>query len=236
MWRRIDEGSGEPVLKRQGVPVDLVLMRLEVGEPPERLAEGMGLDATDVIAALGFAALGPDGSEGPALVQTRPSRPDLEPALTEPALARLVPQSSRRDRLALAAGLLQLHDFWDASHASAQEADDLGERGVSAYWHGIAHRREPDPGNATYWFRRVGRHPAFVPLLAAARPILLAQDDRGLRAWLDRPDGWDPFAFIDLCNAARPGSVAATLARRLQRLELKVLLEATWAAPGLGVA
>ena len=78
--------------------------------------------------------------------------------------SRRGPRSSRGPsdglRLALAAGLLQIHDFWDASHEAAQEADDLGERDFSAYWHGIAHRREPDAGNASYWFRRVGRHRA----------------------------------------------------------------------------
>ena len=83
----------------------------------------------------------------------------------------MFPSVPHPKRLALAAGLLQMHDFWDASHDAAQQADDRGERGTSAYWHGIAHRREPDASNAAYWFRRVGRHAVFVPLAEAARPL-----------------------------------------------------------------
>ncbi len=99
------------------------------------------------------------------MVQVRPSRPGLTGTLTEVNLASLLPGSDRKGRLALAAGLLQILDFWDPSHHAAQEADDLGRAAFSAYWHGIAHRREPDPGNASYWFRRVGRHAIF-PVLA----------------------------------------------------------------------
>ena len=95
---------------------------------------------------------------GPALVQQRPGASPCSASLSEQALAKLFPGASRPIVLALSAGLLQIHDFWDASHVAAQEADDLGEARFSAYWHGIAHRREPDAGNAAYWFRRVGRH------------------------------------------------------------------------------
>ncbi len=149
--------------------------------------------------------------------------------LSEPAWAEVFPRAARRSRLAMAAGLLQVHDFWDASHEAAQEADDLGEREFSAYWHGIAHRREPDPGNAAYWFRRVGRHPALHPAgrggpaaaRRARRPVLasrLLSGGHGTRS-----------AMIDLCTQARPGSPREILARRLQRLEMWLLLEATFA-------
>ena len=36
--------------------------------------------------------------------------------------------------------------------------------------------------------------------------------------------------MIDLCTEARPGTPRETLARRLQRLEMWLLLEATFAA------
>ena len=104
-----------------------------------------------------------------ALVQAKPRAPRLAQALVGAGLGRRVPgRSSCRDGWRSRPGLLQVHDFWDASHEAAQQADDLGERDFSAYWHGIAHRREPDAGNAAYWFRRVGRHPVFTPL--ARRP------------------------------------------------------------------
>jgi hypothetical protein len=128
----------------------------------------------------------------------------------------------------MAAGLLQVFDFWDASHEAAQQADDLGERASSAYWHGIAHRREPDPGNAAYWFRRVGHHPLFAPLAEAAAPLLDTHGDAALTARL-LSRGWDAMAMIDLCTQAKPGTPREALARRLQRLEMWMLLEATFA-------
>ncbi len=161
------------------------------------------------------------------MIRQAPPRPRLETALEEPAIAKLLPGSNRPARLALAAGLLQIHDFWDPSHVAAQAADDLGERRFSAYWHGIAHRREPDAGNAAYWFRRVGRHAVFGPLAQAARPILEGHGDDRWTARLAGRDAWDSQAMIDLCTGARPGSDQETLARRLQRLEMQLLLDAT---------
>ena len=100
------------------------------------------------------------------------------PSLSESAWVAVFPSMPHRTRLNLAAGLLQIHDFWDASHDAAQRADDLGERDFSAYWHGITHRREPDAGNAAYWFRRVGKHAVFKPLAEAGK-ALLDQDGEG---------------------------------------------------------
>jgi len=200
-----------------------VIGRLEAGEPPARVAGALGLGPGAVLAAVIADALGEGDALGPPLTRVAPRRPRLAPALSEPALAELYPHAARPARLALAAGLLQIHDFWAASHEAAQEAGDLGEPGVSAYWHAIAHRREPDPGNAAYWFRRVGRHDAFGPLAAAARG--LAAGDATPAGGLFTRDAWDPFAFIELCTHAE-GEHAA-LARRLQRLEMLLLLEAS---------
>ena len=203
-----------------------VIDRLESGQEPARVAADLGLKPSDLIAALTAGALGSGTIDGPPLVRSTPGHPRLLAALSEPALAGIYPGATRPARLALAAGLLQVHDFWDASHHAAQEADDLGERRVSAYWHGIAHRREPDPGNAAYWFRRVGRHPLFAALTAAARPVLEASAVApSLTDRLLPRNAWDPFAFIDLCAGAGPAETA--IARKLQRLELWLLMEAS---------
>jgi hypothetical protein len=202
--------------------------RLASGQGASEVASACGLGPSGLVAALGWLALGGEDSEGPRLVQSRPARPRLADALGPDSLGGLFPGASRIARLGLAAGLLQAHDFWDASHAAAQEADDLGDRGLSAWWHGIAHRREPDPSNAAYWFRRVGRHPVFAELAEAAGPIVEAE---GAPTWarrLLRDGGWDPFAFLDACR----GREGDRLARRLQRLEMDRLLDASLRACG----
>ena len=42
---------------------------------------------------------------------------------------------------------------WDAAHRLAQEQDDRDGAWVHAY----LHRKEGDPANAAYWYRRAGR-------------------------------------------------------------------------------
>ncbi len=217
-------------LRSEGSAVSDIIARLDSGELPGAVIGSGALTPADMVAALAYDAMGGDDSLGLPLVQAKPRAPRLERALSEPAWAGVFPGAAHRSRLALAAGLLQIYDFWDASHEAAQKADDLGERDFSAYWHGIAHRREPDPGNAAYWFRRVGRHPLFTPLADAARPLLDEHGDSSLTARLISGGAWNASAMIDLCTEARPGTPREAIARRLQRLEMWLLLEATFAA------
>lgn len=42
---------------------------------------------------------------------------------------------------------------WDAAHEAAQDVDTP----EGAWVHAYLHRREGDPGNAAYWYRRAGK-------------------------------------------------------------------------------
>jgi hypothetical protein len=222
-------------------PSDL-LTRLQAGETPMQVGQALGLPAAEYAEAVGRCVLDPDEpANWPGLVQGKPRHKWLEGRLGESTWTELFPNAPRPARLALAAGLLQIHDFWESSHVAAQQADDLGEREFAAYWHAIAHRREPDPGNSAYWFRRVGRHPVFVRLAAEARDVVDAHPDRaeaGRAAdGLLKGGVWNPLAFVDYCASAsasasagaRRASDHTTLALKLQQIEMTALLEATLA-------
>src|SRR5581483_8797464 len=90
-----------------------------------------------------------------------PMRPLLAALKLETMFA---PQPVRNRDMAAAclAGLWLYHDFLDESHTISQGLDNP----TGSYWHGLMHRREPDYGNAKYWFRQLGRHPVFEPLAA----------------------------------------------------------------------
>jgi hypothetical protein len=127
-----------------------------------------------------------------------------------------------RSPLGAAAGLWLYFDCFDESHAISQDLHTP----EGSYWHAILHRREPDAGNAAYWFHRVGQHPAFDPLADAVRD-LQSKEHKHLLA-LEK--GWDPFAFVDLCEEARhkPASDKEHFARRVQLIEWQTLFD--WCA------
>jgi hypothetical protein len=125
------------------------------------------------------------------------------------------------------AGLWLYHDFLDQSHNISQEV----QTPTGSYWHGIMHRREPDPSNAKYWFRRVGEHPVFEDLVAEARRIA-SEPGRAISAraqFLVSQEAWDPFAWIDLCEAARVGKAKdEVLCREIGLVEWQLLFDACW--------
>jgi hypothetical protein len=118
-------------------------------------------------------------------------------------------------------GLWLVFDFLDESHQISQDVSTV----EGSYWHGIMHRREPDFDNAKYWFRRVPRHPVFETLCMAARQLVTARHESDPHAGiLLHEQGWDPFEFIDLCEAiARGKSHCDELAREVARKEWELL-------------
>jgi hypothetical protein len=78
--------------------------------------------------------------------------------------------------------------------------------------------------NSKYWFRRVGRHPVYEPLhRAAAR---LAADAPPAAAFLREQKAWDPFAFVDLCEASlAERAPCEELCREIQTREWELLFD-----------
>ena len=133
---------------------------------------------------------------------------------------------------ALIAGLLQVQDCLAASHAASQSIEGEGRHRAGDYWHAIMHRREPDYGNANYWFARVGRHPVYPELAQIARSILEGLDVPHAADWatrLVRGNQWVPAAFVDLCrsNASDEQTELAIATRRIQQAEMHLLLQQT---------
>jgi hypothetical protein len=98
-----------------------------------------------------------------------------------------------------------LCDFLDESHTISQGISTQS----GSFWHGIMHRREGDFSNAKYWFRKVGEHPVYELLAAAAGE-----------------DSWDPFDFVDACEEAiRSGGAGGEQCRELQQAEWELLFD-----------
>lgn len=135
------------------------------------------------------------------------------------------------ERKCMTSGILLLWDFLHESHEISQTMEGRGNPGTADYWHGIMHRREPDAGNAAYWFRRVGLHPAFETLAsnlhgwmkeagASDEEVALAEKK------LISNDAFDPRAVIELSTQAirKPGQLEDRTLRRVQYLEILNLL------------
>lgn len=150
---------------------------------------------------------------------------DLNRQLDEFLAAQKI--SARAQPLLRSAALLW-HDHLDASHTISQNIETRD----GAWLHGIMHRREPDYGNAKYWFRRVGQHEAF-PKLAERVASLLQNGGGELAERLIENGVWMPFAFVAECERAEQGrdaDLTSTL-RQIQAAEFDVLVEHILANP-----
>jgi hypothetical protein len=150
------------------------------------------------------------------LVRTTPAHGAEQGALDTASAGDLFPDA-RCPEEALSGLFLRLGD-WERSHQLSQELVTA----EGSYWHGIAHRLEPDYGNAGYWFRRVEKHAIFPPLQAAASAILAEH-----RVPWRLKERWDPLLFIRWCEEAVAGGnkEQLTAAAAIQNAEWELLFE-----------
>ncbi len=128
---------------------------------------------------------------------------------------------------AIEAGLFQMNDCLEESHHCSQSIEGEGTHRCGDYWHAIMHRREPDFGNAKYWFRQVGRHPVFEELPGIAKRVIEKRQTTELNKLVGT--NWDPFVFVDFCeqHAGYEESPAALALREIQGWEMSLLLDKT---------
>ena len=108
---------------------------------------------------------------------------------------------SSEQKQALRSGLLLLNDDLDASHTISQNIHTP----TGSFWHAIMHRREGDAGNANYWWRLTGEHPAFPDVFTSVSKYLQSTDSpqaRDYAAKMEREGRWNPVDFVRACSNA----------------------------------
>jgi hypothetical protein len=167
---------------------------------------------------LGFLDTKEPADLGPRRRQSARAQEDLATELD--SVLRASTLSADREK-AIRALILLWHDHLDAAHEISQQLDTT----EGAFVHGIVHRREPDFGNAAYWFRRVGKHPSFTRIAQGVDALLKNSASADWSTRLIPNQQWDPFKFISACEeASQPTSAEAQLLRSVQRVEFEELL------------
>jgi hypothetical protein len=154
--------------------------------------------------------------DGPGIGELGPGAPNESVRLQ---LQRLTDRDMARS---CQAGLWLAHNFLDESHAISQEIHSA----EGSYWHAIMHRREPDFSNSKYWFRRVGDHPIFDDLAESARELASLEALDSHASFLAKQERWDPYRFVDLCEAALGGKTKnVELSRSIAAQEWRLLFD-----------
>lgn len=217
----------EPVRVRDGL-AGIARLIADGHKPAEIVGQNLAgpRDIATVIAAVGLESC---GGLGVPLQMGKPLDEALRPMLVTSYWGKFFPDARETAVLNLSAGLLQIYDFWEESHAAAQRADDLGEHRLSAHWHAICHRREPDAGNANYWWARVGKNPLANALTELIENSLTDQS-AGIKTiaakLLDRGQFSDR-AMVAQSLAVKPCSEEANFLRLIQKYEMLLLFDLT---------
>lgn len=162
-----------------------------------------------------------------------PGHPGVSPSVLKRRL-EASPDISGLDAFSMAclqSGVLLLWDHLEASHTISQNLEGEGSPRTADYWHGIMHRREPDLGNAGYWFRSLGYHPAFDSLRSKLADWMVemqrpAEEIELVRRSLLNESKWNPFSVIDMDRLAlnRPNGLEDRTLRVVMYLEMLNLL------------
>ena len=160
--------------------------------------------AADLLQAAGFASRRMD------LVAGECTAPAVKTRLKQLTAKDIFPDSVAPE--AALSGLYLYISCFEEAHNIAQDIHSA----EGSYWHAIMHRQEPDAGNASYWFHRVGEHSIFPALALEAEKL----------GYQTGPD-WDPLQFIAYCEKARHGGLKdeQALAIAVQHAEWQLLFD-----------
>ena len=118
--------------------------------------------------------------------------------------------------------------LWNDSLTRAHEIEQEIKTQTGSYLHGVMHRREPDYENSKYWFHKVGDHPNFPSVRAAAldllKEVFSALED--VRNTIEESKTWDAFRMVDWCREAErrdAGESFVKFLRTLQAREVEIL-------------
>lgn len=137
-------------------------------------------------------------------------------------------------------GVRLWNDDFEGAHNLAQGLKDA----TGSYWHGLCHRREghrgagleSNLGNARYWFRQVGSHPAYDPVYRTALNVL---GEAGVgfrwateaRSLLEQRGEWDPAVLADWAGEAERGVLSPPTRRLAEELQWREIANLTdWCA------